>query len=282
MKLRRIIAAGILIGSFVVSPCVLAVESQPAEVAVESIVEATPIPISTPIPQTIKKETILVKQQETKVKEIDDIYEEVLDYVYTTERVNIRTHVGVESDILLTAEVGTKLQRVGKNVIPGWDWIRINDKDYYISNEYVTTKEPEQLAKSIEQQIEDNKISESDLRYMSAIIWAEAGNQCEAGQQAVGIVVMNRVASETYKDTVYDVINEPYQFSPVKNGSFSRALNRYDSGDMPECVIDAAKYALKGNTTVNYNGQTYDLDGYLYFSRYVSGCRLRIQDHMFK
>lgn len=278
MKFRRIVAAGILICSFVVSPCVLAVESQPAEVAVESIIEMTP----TPIPQVIEKETILVKQQETEIKEIDDIYEEVFDYVYTTERVNIRTHTDVESEILLTAEIGTKLQRVGKNVIPGWDWVRINDEDYYVSNEYLTTEEPEQLAVSIEQQVEDSKISASDLRYMSAIIWAEAGNQCEAGQQAVGIVVMNRVASETYKDTVYDVINEPYQFSPVKNGSFSRALSRYDSGDMPECVIDAAKYVLKGNTTVNYNGQTYDLDGYLYFSRYVSGCRLQIQDHMFK
>lgn len=275
MKFKSIVATGILICSFVVSPCVLAVESQPAEVVMESVIE-------TPIPQVIEKETILVKQQETEIKEIDDIYEEVLDYVYTTDRVNIRTHTDVESEILLTAEVGTKLQRVGKNVIPGWDWIRINDEDYYISNEYITTEEPEQLAVSIEQQLEDSKISASDLRYMSAIIWAEAGNQCEAGQQAVGIVVMNRVASETYKDTIYDVINEPYQFSPVKNGSFTRALNRYDSGEMPECVIDAARYALQGNTTVNYNGTTYDLNGYLYFSRYVSGCRLQIQDHMFK
>lgn len=280
MKLKRIIAAGILIGFLAVSPCALAIESQSAETVVENNIKTTEM--FTSVPQITEKETILVKQQETKVKEIDNIYEEVLDYVYTVDRVNIRTHVGTDSDILLTAETGTKLQRVGTNVIPGWDWIKINDENYYISNEYITTEEPEQLVISIEQQIEDNKISESDLRYMSAIIWAEAGNQCEAGQQAVGIVVMNRVASETYKDTVYDVINEPYQFSPIKNGSFSKALNRYDNGDMPECVINAAKYALKGNTTVNYNGQTYDLNGYLYFSRYVRGCRLQIQDHMFK
>ena len=280
MKLKRIIAAGILIGFLVVSPCALAIESQPTGAVIENNVKTTEM--FTSVPQITEKKTILVKQQETKIKEIDNIYEEVLDYVYTVDRVNIRTHVGTDSDILLTAETGTKLQRVRTNVIPGWDWIKINDENYYISNEYITTEEPEQLAISIEQQIEDNKISESDLRYMSAIIWAEAGNQCEAGQQAVGIVVMNRVASETYKDTVYDVINEPYQFSPIKNGSFSKALSRYDSGDMPECVIDAAKYALKGNTTVNYNSQTYDLNGYLCFSRYVSDCRLQIQDHMFK
>lgn len=281
MKLRRIIAAGILICSFAVSPCVLALESQPAEVAVESASMPDESDMETVIPQIKEIETILVKQQETEVKE-NETCEEVFDYVYTTERVNIRTHVGIESNILLTAEAGTKLQRVGINVITGWDLVRINDCDYCISNEYITTEEPDQLADSIEQQLEDSKISASDLRYMSAIIWAEAGNQCEAGQQAVGIVVMNRVASETYEDTVYDVINEPYQFSPVKNGSFSKALNYYDSGEMPEYIIDAAKYALHGNTTVNYNGTTYDLDGYLYFSRYVENAKLTIQDHMFK
>lgn len=281
MRLRRVIAAGILICSFAIAPCTLALESQPAEVAVESISIPDESKIETAIPQIKKIETNLVKQQETEVKE-NETYKEVFDYVYTTKRVNIRTDIGIESDILLTAEAGTKLQRVGINVTTGWDLVRINNCDYYISNEYITTEEPEQLADSIEQQLEDSKISASDLRYISAIIWAEAGNQCEAGQQAVGIVVMNRVASETYKDTVYDVINEPYQFSPVKNGSFAKALNYYDSGEMPECVIDAAKYTLHGNTTVNYNGTTYDLDGYLCFSRYVKNAKLTIQDHMFK
>ncbi len=280
MKFRRIVAAGILVCSLVVSPCVLAVESQPAGVAVESVVVPEEINIETPIPQTVKIKTNLVKQQETKIKENET--EEVDDYVYTTEHVNIRTHVGMESDVLLTAEAGTKLHRAGINVIEGWDMILINEEKYYISNEYLTLDKPAEVAKTIEEQLEDSYISADDLRYMSAIIWAEAGNQCEAGQQAVGIVVMNRVASKTYKDTVYDVINEPYQFSPVKNGSFARALNRYDSGDMPECVIDAAKYALQGNTTVNYNGTTYDLNGYLYFSRWVSNAKLTIQDHMFK
>lgn len=281
MRLRRVIAAGILICSFAIAPCALALESQSAEVAVESISIPDESKIEVVIPRIKKIETNLVKQQETEVKE-NETYKEVFDYVYTTKRVNIRTYIGTESDILLTAEAGTKLQRVGINVTIGWDLVRINNCDYYISNEYITTEEPEQLADSIEQQLEDSKISASDLRYMSAIIWAEAGNQCEAGQQAVGIVVMNRVASETYKDTVYDVINEPYQFSPVKNGSFAKALNYYDSGEMPECVIDAAKYALHGNTTVNYNDTTYDLDGYLCFSRYVKNAKLTIQDHMFK
>lgn len=279
MRFKRIVAAGILICSLTVSPCALAIESQSAEAAVENVIVSEET-METQIPQTVENEIILVKQQETKIKE--NKTEEVDDYVYTTERVNIRTYVGIESDILLTAEAGTKLHRTKINVIEGWDMVLINEEKYYISNEYLTLDEPVEVAKTIEEQLKDSYISADDLRYMSAIIWAEAGNQCEAGQQAVGIVVMNRVASEIYKDTVYGVINEPYQFSPVKNGSFAKALSRYDSGNMPECIIDAAKYALQGNTVVNYNGTTYDLNGYLYFSRWVSNAKLTIQDHMFK
>ena len=69
MKLRRIIAAGILICSFVISPCVLALESKPEEVAVESISIPDENKIEVAIPRIKKIETNLVKQQETEVKE---------------------------------------------------------------------------------------------------------------------------------------------------------------------------------------------------------------------
>ena len=118
MRLRRVIAAGILICSFAIAPCTLALESQPAEVAVESISIPDESKIETAIPQIKETETNLVKQQETEVKE-NETYKEVFDYVYTIKRVNIRTYIGTESDILLTAEVGTKLQRVGINVTTG-------------------------------------------------------------------------------------------------------------------------------------------------------------------
>ena len=130
---------------------------------------------------------------------------------------------------------------------------------------------------------EQIKFKEEELRHLSAIIWAEAGNQCIAGQQAVGIVVMERVKCEQFfEDDVISVIYEPRQFSPVKSGNFAKALKKYDRGELPESCIEAAKYALMGNTVVNYNGKDYDLKGYLFFSRYIKDRRLVIQDHHFK
>ena len=129
----------------------------------------------------------------------------------------------------------------------------------------------------------ETKIKEEELRHLSAIIYAEAGNQCMAGQQAVGIVVMERVKCEQFfEDDVISIIYEPRQFSPVKSGNFAKALKKYDRGELPESCIEAAKYALMGNTVVNYNGKDYDLKGYLFFSRYIKDRRLVIQDHHFK
>jgi hypothetical protein len=219
--------------------------------------------------------------KEIEVEQKKKTYEKVNEVVYTTTSVNVRKGAGKKHKKLVTALPNTKLRRVaiGSN---GWDKVKINGKIYYVSHKYLTTKKPSNVAIGIKKQIENSKISSNDLRYMAAIIWAEAGNQCEAGQQAVGIVVMNRVRSTTYKNTVYDVIYEKGQFSPVKDGNLNKALARYDRGDMPEVTINAAKYALKGNTTITYNGTTYDIDGYIAFSRYVKNAKLVIQDHMFK
>lgn len=270
MRIRYILGAGVIIAALAVTPCSFAKEKSEVISATTNFGQSNEIKLPQPL--------IINTDEQEKDEEI----KEVNDYVYTTERVNIRTHVGIESDILLTTETGTKLERIGTNIIQGWDMILICGEKYYISNEYITLNEPAEIAKSIEDQIKDSYIDAEDLRYMSAIIFAEAGNQCQAGQQAVGIVVMERKESDLYEDTIHDVIYESGQFSPVANGSLTRALSMYDNGELSDEIIESAKYALRGNTTVCYNDTTYDLDGYLYFSRYVSGCRLQIQDHMFK
>ena len=83
------------------------------------------------------------------------------------------------------------------------------------------------------------------LYWLSRIIYAESGNQSLAGQIGVGNVVLNRVASPLFPDSVFEVIfDRSYgvQFSPVENGSI------YSVPD-DEAVV-AAKLALDGANTV--------------------------------
>ena len=127
-----------------------------------------------------------------------------------------------------------------------------------------------------------NRYNKRQLRLMSSIIYAEAGSECYAGKKAVGIVIMNRVRSEAYPNTLKGVIYDPYQFGPVRNGSLKTALKLYDKGKMNKKCIKAAKATLNGDTIVTYKKVTTDMSSYLFFSGYVSGKRLQIQGHQFK
>ena len=84
-----------------------------------------------------------------------------------------------------------------------------------------------------------------DVYWLSRIIYAESGNQPLAGQIGVGAVVLNRVESPLFPDTVYDVIFDRscgVQFSPVESG----AIYMQPDG---EAVI-AAYLSLEGYNTV--------------------------------
>jgi spore germination cell wall hydrolase CwlJ-like protein len=117
---------------------------------------------------------------------------------------------------------------------------------------------------------------------MSAIIFCEAGNQSYAGKKAVGIVVMNRMRSSLFPNSLSGVIYQSGQFTPAATGFLSTALYKYDNGMIPSSCIKAAKEVLSGSTTVELNGSTVEMKSYLFFSRYVYGCRLQIGAHQFK
>ena len=76
------------------------------------------------------------------------------------------------------------------------------------------------------------------LYWLSHIINAESGNQPMEGKIAVGNVIQNRVRSSLFPDTIYEVITQANQFSPVDSGAITREPNE-------ESII-AAKLCLDG------------------------------------
>ncbi len=60
--------------------------------------------------------------------------------------------------------------------------------------------------------------SNDELLLLAALIQAEAGNQPYEGQVAVGAVVMNRVRSGAYPNSIAAVISAPGQFTPAATG----------------------------------------------------------------
>ncbi len=71
------------------------------------------------------------------------------------------------------------------------------------------------------------EISDKDYEILLKIVQAEAGNEDKKGKMLVAGVVMNRVESSRFPDTVEEVVFQHedgvYQFSPVANGSYTTA-----------------------------------------------------------
>ncbi|WP_297312005.1 cell wall hydrolase [uncultured Oscillibacter sp.] len=83
-----------------------------------------------------------------------------------------------------------------------------------------------------------------DYYWLARIIHAESGGEALEGQIAVGNVVLNRVSSEDFPDSVPGVIFDDengVQFEPVSNGSVTK--------EPTELSREAARRALAGENT---------------------------------
>ena len=86
------------------------------------------------------------------------------------------------------------------------------------------------------------KYTASDLNLLSRLITAEAGGESYDAQVAVGAVVVNRVKSSSFPNSISAVINQKtngcYEFTPVLNGNINRTAQA--------SAVKAANEALSG------------------------------------
>lgn len=91
--------------------------------------------------------------------------------------------------------------------------------------------------------------SSGDLALLAALIYCEAGGESYEGQLAVGSVVINRVRSSYYPNSISGVIYQSGQFSPVASGRLATVLG---SGMATPSCTQAAQEVLAGNITNNF------------------------------
>lgn len=146
---------------------------------------------------------------------------------------------------------------------PGDQWLTVNDRVFYLPDgvrleDDVVTVPVRTLAAALGGQVDWNRdagvtltpgsgrpgsapYTGEELYWMSRIISAESRGEPLLGKLAVGTVVLNRVASDEFPDTIHDVIFDRkwgVQFAPVANGTV------YD--DPTEESVLAAKMVLEG------------------------------------
>ena len=105
----------------------------------------------------------------------------------------------------------------------------------------------ELAAQSSWRDISEVSFAEGDRYLLANLIYCEAGGEPYNGQVAVGAVVMNRVLSSVYPNTVTGVIYQSGQFSPVASGRLALALAE---GKATSSCYKAADEVMSGATNV--------------------------------
>lgn len=143
-----------------------------------------------------------------------------------------------------------------------WVCIDYEGMDGYVAAEYITvdfqidsgeTLEEIRLREAAEREAKRHVnygeyTTDADTTLLlAALIQCEAGGESYDGQLAVGAVVMNRVRSTAYPNSIHGVIYASGQFTPALNGKVNQV---YESGKIYDSCKRAAEEALSGVSNV--------------------------------
>ncbi|MCH5275729.1 MAG: cell wall hydrolase [Lachnospiraceae bacterium] len=156
----------------------------------------------------------------------------------------------------LVSQTSNSISRYGDQIAAVEEEVRAKEEELKKKDEDI-----EALRKKIEEEkalslaaanaawrdISEVSFADGDRALLAAIIYCEAGGEPYEGKLAVGAVVINRVLSSKYPDTVVGVIYQKSQFSPVASGRLELVLT---TGKATAACYQAADEAMSGMTNV--------------------------------
>lgn len=204
-------------------------------------------------------------------------------YAYVqTNGLRVRSKANEDAQVISVADKKDRLlfnKKADKK--EGWVAVTVKAGNGYVSADYVKVKLGTTDAVSIAEEIAAQKAKEAaeraaaasasvatqheatsasvdDTTLLAAIIQCEAGSECYEGKVAVGAVVLNRVRSGSYPNSISGVIYQRSQFGPASNGSLARVLA---SGNISSSCRQAAADALAGSDPTGGRKNFHRVDG---------------------
>lgn len=174
-----------------------------------------------------------VKEAETTVKEtvkknssaIESINSKVM---YVKEAVNFRTGASKNNDIIKVLDAGKKVTVNGKSS-DGWYRINADGITGYCMAEYLTDSAPVNVKKtstvsekkttSVSSNVNSGTISytNEEFEMMCYVLQNEAGGCSDESKIAVANVIINRVKSPSFPNTLKGVLTANNQFTAISN-----------------------------------------------------------------
>ncbi|MBS6196479.1 MAG: cell wall hydrolase [Clostridiales bacterium] len=166
----------------------------------------------------------------------------------TASSLRIRNAPSLDAQQIGSRGKGSKVEILGQE----GDWYQIDNGDNgpaYMFAEHIEIEEATALTmEEYQEQKQEVSVSVSggELDLLAAIIQCEAGGESHTGKVAVGAVIMNRVRSGQFPNTISEVVYQSGQFSPVASGKLASVLSQ---GARSDCY-QAAQEALAGSNPI--------------------------------
>ena len=148
------------------------------------------------------------------------------NYMWTTDRVNLRSEASTNSDILTTVDKRSKVE-VLKKTSSKWVKVKYEDKEGYIFSKYLRDTELPSL-----------DFTDEEIEILQRITEAECTGQSIESKENVVSVIINRILDLNFPDTMSEIVFQDGQFSPISDG-------RYYSVDITKDTIKAVDNILK-------------------------------------
>ena len=225
---------------------------------------------------TTAEETTTTTAKKTAVKAIDS------KIMYAAEELNMRKGPSKNNEVITVLPVGAKVNCTGKTD-DGWYRVEYNGTTGYCMAEYLTSKKPavkttkittttakattavaSAAKKTTTSAAASNSTaavsySDEEFEMMCYVLQSEVGGCSEKSKIAVANVIINRVKSSRFPNTIKGVLTSPGQFTAI--------TSYYNRTNPPtQNTIDCARRALNGEGSDAINGATY-----YYAPRYCSG-----------
>jgi uncharacterized protein YgiM (DUF1202 family) len=179
----------------------------------------------------------------------------------TTDALRIRSDASEDASVLNLVKNGEELTAKAED----GDWVEIEyteDESGFVASEYVsveyvlgkavTIEEEEAMKAEIARKEAEARQAEiaasEEAALLAAVVRMEAGGESYEGKLAVASVVVNRIKSGRYPNSVSGVVYQSGQFPGASNGTLAGFISIGIGGDCKKAAVEA----LSGLTNVSY------------------------------
>lgn len=140
------------------------------------------------------------------------------------------------------------------------------------------TIEPVEVFDGYENIETGERFSRDEGILLAAVVYAEARGESDTHQQYVASVVLNRVNSDEFPSTIYDVVYQrnPIQYACVENGQLDKALDLYATDNIDDETSEVLERCLENVAYVLTRGTLLPSD-VVYQAEFVQGSGIAYQ-----